>query len=68
MADGLTRASQMVRRPGMVVLLSDLLTDAAMPTSNLITVVVNKNGTEAFSDTFAEQLANEKVAQSRGLG
>jgi hypothetical protein len=28
-ADGLVRASQMVRRPGMVVLLSDLLTDIA---------------------------------------
>lgn len=29
--------------------------------------VVDKNGTEAFSDTFAEQLANEKIAQSRGI-
>jgi len=30
--------------------------------------LVNKNGTEAFADTFAQQLANEKLAQSRGLG
>ena len=31
-------------------------------------VVVKKDGTEAFSDTFAEQLANEQLAKSRGLG
>jgi UPF0755 protein len=31
-------------------------------------VLVEKNGTEAFADTFAEQLANEKLAQSRGVG
>jgi UPF0755 protein len=30
--------------------------------------LVNKDGTEAFADTFAEQLANEKLAQSRGVG
>jgi UPF0755 protein len=30
--------------------------------------VVNKNGTEAFSTTFAQQLANEALAKSRGLG
>jgi UPF0755 protein len=30
--------------------------------------LVKKDGTEAFSDTFAEQLANEKLAQSRGVG
>lgn len=29
--------------------------------------LVQKNGVMAFSDTFAEQLANEKLAQSRGL-
>jgi UPF0755 protein len=29
-------------------------------------VVVKKDGTEAFADTFAEQLANEKLAQERG--
>jgi UPF0755 protein len=29
--------------------------------------VVNKDGTEQFSDTFAEQLAAEKVAASQGL-
>jgi UPF0755 protein len=30
-------------------------------------VVVKKDGTEAFSDTYAEQLANEQLAKSRGL-
>lgn len=30
--------------------------------------VVNKNGKEAFSTTFAQQLANEALAKSRGLG
>jgi len=29
--------------------------------------VVSENGTEAFADTFAQQLANEKLAQERGL-
>ena len=31
-------------------------------------VLVKKDGTEAFSDTIAEQLANENLARSRGLG
>jgi len=31
-------------------------------------VLVNKDGTEAFADTYAEQLANEKLAQQRGVG
>ncbi|HXQ90866.1 MAG TPA: endolytic transglycosylase MltG [Acidimicrobiales bacterium] len=31
-------------------------------------VVVSKDGTEAFSSTFAGQQANERLAQSRGLG
>ena len=31
-------------------------------------VVVKKDGTEAFSDTYAGQLANERLASSRGLG
>ncbi len=31
-------------------------------------VVISKNGTEAFATTFATQLANEKLANSRGLG
>jgi UPF0755 protein len=31
-------------------------------------VVVDKSGTEAFADTFPEQLANEQLAQSRGVG
>jgi UPF0755 protein len=30
--------------------------------------VVDKKGTEAFSTTFAEQLANERLAASRGIG
>jgi UPF0755 protein len=30
--------------------------------------LVKKDGTEAFADTFAEQLANERLAQSRRLG
>ena len=30
-------------------------------------VLVQKNGVMAFSDTYAEQLANEKLGQSRGL-
>jgi UPF0755 protein len=30
-------------------------------------VVVKKDGTEAFSDTYAGQLANEQLAKSRGL-
>lgn len=31
-------------------------------------VVVQRDGTEAFSDTYAGQLANEQLAKSRGLG
>jgi UPF0755 protein len=31
-------------------------------------VVVSKDGTEAFSSTYAGQQANERLAQSRGLG
>jgi UPF0755 protein len=31
-------------------------------------VLVNKDGTEAFADTYAEQLANEQLAKERGLG
>jgi UPF0755 protein len=30
-------------------------------------VLVQKNGVMAFSDTYAEQLANEQLAKSRGL-
>jgi UPF0755 protein len=30
-------------------------------------VLVKKDGTMAFSDTYAEQLANEQLAKSRGL-
>jgi UPF0755 protein len=30
--------------------------------------VINKNGKEAFATTFAQQLANEALAKSRGLG
>ena len=38
------------------------------PGTWLYFVVVEKDGTEAFSSTFADQLANEKLAQSRGVG
>jgi UPF0755 protein len=38
------------------------------PGAWLFFVVVDKSGTEAFADTFAEQLANEQLAQSRGVG
>jgi UPF0755 protein len=33
----------------------------------LFFVLVKKDGTMAFSDTYAEQLANEQLAKSRGL-
>ncbi len=45
--------------------------DAALhpaPGDWLYFVLVQKDGTEAFSNTLAEQLANEQLAQSRGLG
>ncbi len=38
------------------------------PGAWLYFVVVKKDGTEAFADTFAQQLANEQLATSRGLG
>jgi UPF0755 protein len=43
---------------------------AASPTpgSWLYFVVVQKDGTEAFATTYTQQLANQKLAQSRGLG
>jgi UPF0755 protein len=44
--------------------------DAAIhppPGSWLYFVLVSKDGTLAFSDTYAEQLANEQLAKSRGL-
>ena len=41
---------------------------APTPGNWLYFVVVAKDGTEAFSDTFAGQQANERLAQSRGLG
>ena len=43
---------------------------ALVPTPGnwLYFVVVTKDGTEAFSHTFAGQQANERLAQSRGLG
>jgi hypothetical protein len=31
-------------------------------------VVVGSDGTEAFADTYAGQLANEALASQRGLG
>lgn len=46
------------------------LEDALHPATGnwLYYVVVQPNGKEAFSSTYAGQLANEKLAQSRGLG
>jgi len=41
---------------------------APTPGNWLFFVVVTKDGTEAFSDTFAGQQANERLAKSRGLG
>ena len=44
--------------------------DAAVhppPGGWLYFVLVKKDGTMAFSDTYAEQLANEQLAKSRGL-
>jgi UPF0755 protein len=41
---------------------------APPPGGWLYFVLVEKNGTEAFSDTYAEQLANEQLAASRGVG
>ena len=37
------------------------------PGAWLYFVLVQKNGVMAFSDTYAEQLANEQLAKSRGL-
>jgi UPF0755 protein len=31
-------------------------------------VLVSKDGTEAFADTYAQQLANERLAKERGVG
>lgn len=41
---------------------------APTPGTWLYFVVVSKDGTEAFSNTFAGQQANERLAQSRGVG
>jgi UPF0755 protein len=41
---------------------------APTPGDWLYFVVVSKDGTEAFSNTFAGQQANERLARSRGLG
>jgi UPF0755 protein len=37
------------------------------PGAWLYFVLVKKDGTMAFSDTYAEQLANEQLAKTRGL-
>jgi UPF0755 protein len=49
---------------------SDALSAAVHPPAGawLYFVLVNKDGTEAFADNYAEQLANEKLAQQRGVG
>jgi UPF0755 protein len=47
----------------------DALNAAVHPPAGswLFFVLVKKDGTMAFSDTYAEQLANEQLAKSRGL-
>ena len=40
----------------------------APPGPWLYFTLVNKDGREAFATTFAQQLANERLAQSRGIG
>ena len=40
----------------------------APPGPWLYFTLVNQNGQEAFATTFAQQLANERLAQSRGIG
>jgi UPF0755 protein len=40
----------------------------APPGSWLYFVLVRKDGQMAFSTTFKQQMANEKLAQSRGIG
>ena len=49
--------------------LEDALNAAVHPPAGawLYFVLVKKDGTMAFSDTYAEQLANEQLAKSRGL-
>lgn len=48
---------------------STALYDALHPASGswLYFVVIDKNGDEAFATTFQQQLANEKLAESRGV-
>ena len=48
----------------------DALEAALHPSAGdwLYFVVVQRDGTEAFADTYAEQLANEQLAKSRGVG
>ena len=41
--------------------------DSPTPGGWLYFELVEKDGTEQFSDTFAEQLAAEALAESRGL-
>jgi UPF0755 protein len=49
---------------------TDALAAAVHPPTGawLYFVLVKKDGTEAFSDTYAEQLANERLAKERGVG
>ncbi len=56
--------------PTPICMPSHTALDAALhppPGSWLYFVLVQKNGVMAFSDTYAEQLANEQLAKSRGL-
>ncbi|MFZ0666270.1 MAG: endolytic transglycosylase MltG [Acidimicrobiales bacterium] len=57
--------------PTPICLPSTHALDAALHPADgkwLYFVVVEQDGTEAFSDTYAGQVANEKLAEQRGLG
>lgn len=54
-----------IASPGLASIQAAL---APTPGSWLYYVVVSSDGTEAFSTTYAQQLANIALAQSRGLG
>ncbi|MHB8440118.1 MAG: endolytic transglycosylase MltG [Acidimicrobiales bacterium] len=57
--------------PTPIAFVSTACFEAALnpaPGQWLYFVVVSKDGTEAFADTYAEQLANEQLAASRGVG
>jgi UPF0755 protein len=57
--------------PTPICAVSTIALDAVLhapPGPWLYFTLVNKDGTMAFATTFAEQLANEKIAQQNGIG